>query len=104
MKPTVSVVPVTCLILAMFFAPHAWPIRMAEPEASPMTKLIRKIMMGKKVEMAASARVPIIWPMNTLLMVPDRLCRILLSISGRRKTRKRCHSGRERSFILVPYP
>ncbi len=61
-KPTVSVVPVTCLIFWRFLAPQACPIRIEAPEASPITNEIRRIMIGKKVETAASASTPIICP------------------------------------------
>lgn len=48
---------------------------------------------GKKAATAASACTPSIWPMKTLLMVPDSDCRMLASTMGPRNTRKVRHNG-----------
>ncbi|MNL49386.1 hypothetical protein D3C87_1723140 [compost metagenome] len=56
------VVPATCLTFSTLRAPQAWPISTVDPAESPIRKLIRKNMIGKKVAVAASASTPIICP------------------------------------------
>ena len=90
----VSVVPAISLSFSLFRAPHACPISTVEPDASPMMNEIRRIMIGKNTETAASASTPISCPMKMELMVPDSDCSVLDSIRGMRKSRNRCQSGR----------
>ncbi len=57
-KATVKVVPVTSFTFCRSLAPQACPIRTVAPDASPMTKEMRKIMIGKNTDTAASASYP----------------------------------------------
>ena len=60
--PTVSVVPATALTLAVSRAPQACPISTDAPAPSPIVKAMKKNITGKKLDTAASAPTPSIWP------------------------------------------
>src|SRR5512140_1405019 len=93
-SPSDSAVPAIALTLCGSCAPQAWPIRTEAPAPTPITSEMKKKTMGNMPATAASARVPSIWPTNTLLSVPESDCRMLARIIGPRKARNTRQSGR----------
>ena len=96
MLPPIRVInrvePTTARTFSIFCAPHACPISTVEPADKPITKAIKKNKIGKNTATAAIACTPIICPTKTVLIVPDRFCRILVAINGIRKIKNAFHS------------
>src|SRR5690606_14215315 len=86
-----KVEPTTQRTFSIFFAPQACPMSTVEPADKPMTKAIKQNRIGKNTATAAIALTPSICPTKTVLIVPERLCRMLVAINGNRNTRKAFH-------------